>query len=148
MCRSRNVTTAHSWVFDFCDLIQDMPRYMPKYRPRCDVMKHEHALNDNHKFYFYPLCSKVDKSIGVFWLWLHSTMVSAWKFALDSTMEKAWKMVFVEWRNVNTDLVSLFVFNSISGTFYWRGKNHRHIPKANRTYIKIYTLHLLFIDEF
>ena len=111
---------------------------MPKYRPRRDVMKHEHALNDNHKFYFYPLCSKVEKSIGVFWLWLHSTMVSTWKFALDSTMEKAWKMVFVEWRNVNTDLVSLFVFNSISGTFYWRGKNHCnwHIPKANHTYIK------------
>ena len=85
-----------------------------QYRPQrdVDVMKHEHALNDNHKFYFYPLCSKVDKSIGVFWLWLHSTMVSAWKFVLESTLEKAWKMVFVEWRNVNNInyLVSLFIF--------------------------------------
>ena len=53
---------------------------------------------------------------------LHSTMVSAWKFALDSTFEKEWKMVFVERRNVNNYPVSLFVFNSIAGTFYWRGK--------------------------
>ena len=32
------------------------------------------------------------------------------------------KMVFVERRNVNNYPVSLFVFNSIAGTFYWRGK--------------------------